>query len=89
MLNQFTGIGKVQNVCSFWNDVEETSCYVYTIQLCSDENDNEYIFNGNCFTMYIEKEKLKKEIKENDVIAFKGHYFANNIHLKLDSIKTV
>ena len=89
MLNQFTGIGKVVRTYLFWNDTEEKHCYIYTIQLCSDENKEEYIFNGNCFTMYIEEEKQKKEIKENDIVSFKGHYFDKCIHLKLDSIKVV
>ena len=83
MLNQFVGIGKVIKTYEIYQNDKYYN--FYQLQLCDGEDKNLYTFNGmkiNAIYDIKKSKKLKKEIKENDVVSFKGHYFNENLELE-------
>lgn len=89
MLNQFTGIGKVERKYTYWNNFENCNMVMFDIQLCSNENKKDYEFYGKTITMVIKEDKKNKTIEKDNIVAFNGSYYDDSDTLCLKNIKVV
>lgn len=89
MLNQFTGIGKVESKATYWNNIRECNMVMFNVQLCSGENARDYEFYGKTIAMMIEEDKKNKKIEKDSIVAFNGSYIDDSDTLVLKSIKVV
>ena len=89
MLNQFTGIGKVESKSTYWNNIDDCNMVMFYVQLCSGEDKEEYHFYGKTIAMVIKEDKKNKKIDKESVVAFKGSYFDDGETLVLKEIKEV
>lgn len=89
MLNQFTGIGKVESKGTYWNNIRECYMVKFYVQLCSGENARDYEFYGKTIAMVIEEDKKNKKIEKDSIVAFNGSYIDDSDTLVLKSIKVV
>lgn len=89
MLNQFTGIGKVECKGTYWNSIRECFMVNFYVQLCSGENAKEYEFYGKTIAMVIEEDKKNEKIGKDSIVAFNGSYIDDSDTLILKNIKEV
>ena len=89
MLNQFTGIGKVERKEYYYNDIENCHIVLFTINLCSNETKEEYQFYGKTICMSMKESNKTDKVKENDIVAFNGSYIDDSDTLFLKNIKAV
>ena len=95
MLNQFTGIAKIIKKETYWDCIEGCNSLKFTLRLCNEETENEYIFEGKQFDALFNKADAKKfnkydELNIDDIVAFKGHFDNySTMIMTIDSLKIV